>query len=274
MNFPAFAAALLLPFTAGPAAAQLRPLDPLEWRLIEARSPEPAVHLEVGAGLFHSQRAALAGVEGRLVEAGNFRAFWRTGRIVLEAGGTAQRFFRDEARFAPPHPAVNPAYGGNRHDTGDIRFATTVRLTGDAAPVTAAIRFGTRLPTTDNLVGLDRDATDFYALAGGAWRRGGLLLAGEAGVSINGTRETDFEQKDVLQYALLADWTRGPLQPRITVVGDVLGPSRQLRGSEPLGEVRVGARSGGRTWLQVDAVRGFRQFSPAWGVLLAAGRIW
>ena len=76
-----------MPACAPATHAQLRPLDPFEWRMFEGGR---AVSAPVGAGWLADQRASLAGTEGTLVEAGNFRAFWRTGRVVLEAGGTVR----------------------------------------------------------------------------------------------------------------------------------------------------------------------------------------
>jgi hypothetical protein len=269
--WPAFAGLLLTLGVASPAAGQLRPLDPFEWRVYDEAH---AVAAELGGSILFDQRAALAGTEGRLMEAGNFRAFWRTGRVVLEAGGTLQRFFRDEARFGPPHPHTDPAVAGNRHDSGDYRAVTTVRLTPAGAAITGILRFGTRLPTTDNASGLDRDATDFFALAGMAVRRGGVLAGIETGVSINGTRDPEFEQKDVMPYMLVAEWTRGPLQPRLSIVGELPGDHPQVRGNEPHGEIRLGARTHGRHWLRIDGVLGYRTASPSWGVMLAAGSTW
>ncbi|HEX2190641.1 MAG TPA: hypothetical protein VHG51_17155, partial [Longimicrobiaceae bacterium] len=112
------------------AAAQLRPLDPAEWRVWEGR----AWVAGVGGGAFADQRASLAGTEGRLLEAGNFALAWRTGRVALEGGGTVQRFFRDERSFAPPAGDARPDPDGRRHDTGDFRIATVVRLTPEDAP--------------------------------------------------------------------------------------------------------------------------------------------
>ncbi|HZG43394.1 MAG TPA: hypothetical protein VEY93_10560, partial [Longimicrobium sp.] len=133
----------LLALCALPAAAwaQLRPLDALEWRMFDGAR---TVSAQVGGGWMAGQRASLAGTEGTLVEAGNWRAFWRTGRVVLEAGGTVRRFFDETSSFAAPEPYVKPADDGTRHDAGDYRILTAIRLTDDGAPLAAALRFGTR----------------------------------------------------------------------------------------------------------------------------------
>ncbi|HEX8391017.1 MAG TPA: hypothetical protein VF665_01570 [Longimicrobium sp.] len=258
--------------SAAGAHAQLRPLEPLEWRMFDGR---PTVSAQVGGGWLSGQRASLAGTEGTLVEAGNWRAFWRTGRVVLEAGGTVQRFFDEESRFAAAEPEVLPSDGGKRHDAGDYRILTAVRLTPERARVHAALRFGTRLPTTDNTTGLDRDATDFFASVAGRTRRGAAELQAEAGLAIVGTRQPRFEQDDLLTYSLRAETALGPVRPRLTVLGQQVGSGhREIRGNESLGEVRVGFRSGGRRWIQAEAVRGFTPFSPDFGVLVAAGADW
>ncbi|HEX6368442.1 MAG TPA: hypothetical protein VF006_05910 [Longimicrobium sp.] len=252
--------------------AQLRPLEPLEWRMFDGGR---TVSAQVGAGWLQDQRASLAGTEGTLVEAGNFRAFWRTGRVVLEAGGTVQRVFEEESSFALPEPDVRADDDGTRRDAGDYRILTTVRLTREDAPVAAALRFGARLPTTDNTVGLDRDATDFLATLGGRAVRGRIAVQGEAGIGIFGTREREFEQDDLLIYALRAEYAAGALRPMLTVIGQQVGTGHsEIRGNESLGEVRLGVRAGGRRWLMAEVVKGYTDFSPGLGVLVSAGMDW
>ena len=260
-----------LPLLAAPGAhAQLRPLDPAEWRVWEG---ERTLVAGIGGGAFADQRASLAGTEGRLLEAGSFSVALRTGRVAFEAGGTMQRFFRDESAFAAPAGAARADDDGRRHDSGDYRIATVVRLTPQAAPALAVLRFGTRLPTTDDRVGLDRDAIDFFALLGGRVRRGALAASAEAGIGINGTRDPGWEQRDVLVYALAAEYAATPvLAPTLSLVGNVPGvPDRVIRGNEDLGEVRLGVRAGGRRWVRVELVKGYTEFSPSAGVIVAAG---
>lgn len=260
----------LLLLAASPASAQLRPLDPLEWRMWDGAGH--TLVAEVGGSVLSGQRAALAGTEGRLVEAGNWGVAWRSGRVAVEAGGTLQRLFREDRVFSAPAQYVLPAPGGHRHDSGDYRIATVVRLTPERAPALLALRFGARLPTTDNRVGLDRDATDFFALLGGRVRHGALAVSGESGVSINGTRDPTFEQSDVWAFNLQAEYGRRWVVPTAAVVGQMDGlPGRSIRGNEDLAELRVGARFGERRFLKVALVRGIKTFSPSTGVLVSAG---
>ena len=253
-----------------PAAAQLRPLDATEWRMFEAGR---TYAVEAGGGVLSGQRAALAGTRGTLVEAGSFRAFWRTGRVVFEAAGTARRVFRDDERFAPP--AENVAEPGeDRGDSGDYRVSSTVRLTGERAPLMAILRFGTRLPTTDNREGLDRDALDFFALVGARAARGRASLAAETGVSINGTRDPSFEQSDVWVYLVRAEFDAGAVVPAVTLTGHMDGlEDRSIRGNEDLSELRIGLRTGGRWYLRAEAVKGLATYSPEIGILVSVGTI-
>jgi hypothetical protein len=251
-----------------PAGAQLRPLDPFDWRALTGPA---AVRAEIGGSRLSGQRASLAGTEGTLTELGSFRAFFRTGRVVIEAGGTVQRLFRDERRFAPAEPEVAEE-GPDRNDSGDYRIATVVRLTPERWGPIGILRFGTRLPTTDNTVGLDRDAIDFFALLGGYLERGGASLSAETGITINTTRQVDFEQDDLLVYILRAEYDLLPVVPSLTLTGQQIGTGHsEIRGNESLSELRLGARAGERLWARAEYVVGLADASPSGGVVLTAG---
>jgi hypothetical protein len=254
-----------------PARAQLRPLDPVAWSVWQG---DHTLEAELGGAWLQGQRASLAGTQGDLWEAGNLRLSWRSGRIAVEAGGTLQRLFRERSRFADADPLgdVTPAPDGRRHDSGDYRIQTQVRLTPAAWRGMGVLRFGTRLPTTDNMTGLDRDATDFFFTLGGRARRGAAAVAGEAGLGIFGTRRPRFEQDDVLLYAASAEWTAGGLAATIGAVGQKHGAGHgQIRGNEDLGELRAGVRAGRQRWVRVEAVHGYERTSPRAGVIASAG---
>lgn len=254
-----------------PLAAQLRPLDPLEWQAFDAAEP---VRLGLGVAAFQGQRASLAGVRGRLWELGLVRVSWRTGRVLFEASGTALRAFRDEVRLEAPAAGVSAGAGGLRWDAGDWELATALRLTPADAPVALALRFGTRLPTTDNRVGLERDATDFFAVVAGRWRTGRLTLSAESGLGIHGTRDPDFEQSDVWFYVLAVEYRRGWLAPRLELVGQEDGLNhRAPRGTEELRELRLGLRAGRKRWVELSLVRGLEEFSPAAGLAVGVGML-
>lgn len=262
--------AVLAAFGARPATAQLRPLDPLPTGTFDPRAP--AVSLQLGLGAFSDQRASLAGTTGHLAEIGNFRGIWRTGRVALEIGGTVLRAFEDKSVFAPPHEEVDHDAGPRRRDSGDYRVATAVRVTPASWPAVGFVRFGTRLPTTDNKVGLDRDRTDFFATFGAHARPGRWSVALEGGLGIFGTRHRRLEQSDVAVYAASAEYRLGLLTPGVLVLGQFDGiPNGSIRGSEELAEVRLGARAGGRLSATVQWVVGLTEFSPVSGALVAAG---
>ena len=262
----AVGAALLVPVQLW---AQLRPLEPIDWSVFE---PGNELAVRVGLGRYWDQRASLAGVDGRLTELGDFSVVWRMDRVALEASGSVLRLFDDEEVFAAPLPGTAAPSGRRRQDTGDYRVATTLRLTAALTPTIVALRFGTRLPTTDNRIGLDRDQTDFFAVLGGRFRRAAFSASGEAGVGINGTREPNYEQSDVLVYALSATYQLGPIVPSITFLGQVDGLSgRIVRGNEDLAEVRVGVQAGHSRWVRINLIRGLRDASPRVGVSIYAG---
>jgi hypothetical protein len=251
------------------SAAQLRPLEASWFDLFRG---DRTLAASIGASRLSDQRASLAGTEGTLWEAGNFNVAWRTGRVVLSAGGTAQRYFSENRRFDDAYTDVDPAPDGKRHDSGDYRVSTTVRLTPNRFPVDGVLRFGTRLPTTDNTTGLDRDAIDFFATVGAGTSRSYFDLSAETGLGIHSTREQRFEQDDLFLYALSAEYARWMIVPSIAAVGQIHGTGHsEIRGVEDLGEVRFGLRFGRRNWLRADIVKGYETFSPSSGFIVTAG---
>jgi hypothetical protein len=267
VGLPLFAT-LFIPAT---GLAQLRPYDPFAWSIFDG---EETLEVELGGGLLWDQRAALAGTEGRLLEAGNLRATFRSGRIAIEAAGTVLRSFREQARFAEPDSDVEPADGERRLDSGDYRIATTVGLTSPDAPRAAAIQFGTRLPTTNNRVGLERDRIDFFSLLLGRIRESDFRATVAVGLGIHGTRSNDFEQSDVLIYQAGVELVRGSLWS-IDVVGHADGlADRTIRGNEELAELRVGVRIPGRISVHLEGVRGLTAFSPEAGIRFSIGTGW
>jgi hypothetical protein len=253
-----------------PAGAQLRPLEPIPWPLVTTGKTIAAA---IGASRLADQRASLAGETGVLWELANFSLDWRTGRVVIEAAGTGQRLFTAKSHFAERLSDVEPD-DGTRHDSGDYRISTTVRLSPPASRVTAAVRFGTRLPTTDNTTGLDRDAIDFFANVGGATSRGRLAVSAEAGLGVHTTREQQFEQDDLFLYAFRAEYHGAALVPSVIALGQKHGTAHSaIRGVEDLGEIRFGLRSGTSRWIRGEIVKGYETFSPSTGVIVTAGFI-
>jgi hypothetical protein len=264
---PLALALLALPLAARSASGQLRPTEPPAWSIFDRGR---TLEVEAGAGLLPEQRISLAGMEGRLVEVGNVRAAWRSGRIAVQAEGTTLRLFHDQRSFAPPYEGTRADLGPDRHDSGDWAISTLVRLTPDRPAGFATLRFGARLPNSDNVVGIDRDRTDFFALVGGQLRGAGWRAAGEAGLGINGSHRETLEQADVLVYDLTLERPEGLVAPFATWLGQ-RNDHPGFRGNESLSELRLGARVGHRYWLRLAWVHGFAEFSPGDGVLVSAG---
>lgn len=262
--------ALALHVSAPAAAAQIRPLDPLDWHAFDdqGRSFEAAL----GIGVYLDQRASLAGTEGRLLELGNFRATWTAGQVAVQLSGTAVRVFEDERRFAEPYGQARPLSEHSRVDAGDYRVSTIIRLAPGTGNPDVALRFGVRLPTTDNGDGLERDQTDFFTTVGGRYWAGNLFVSGELGVGVLGTRNPAHEQVDPILFAADLTWDLGWIQPELEVVGQH-DPRRNpdLRGNEDLGEVRLAVRKGERRWVRLAMARGWETFSPGLGLFLEGG---
>lgn len=255
---------------AGPLTlyAQLRPLEPTDVRAFD----DARVRVQFGTAVYWQQYASLTGTKGRLIEIGDVRTSWRSGRFLVEVSGTIQRLFREDTIIREPVAGVEEStIRRTRRDAGDYRIQTVLRLIGDTASTTAVLRFGTRLPTTDNRVGLERDQTDFFATVTGARAFGGFYITAEAGVGINGTRLSDREQSDVMIYAATLERRGTTLSPFLSVVGQNDLHRRAIRGNEDLGEVRAGVRVGRQRWLTATILRGIADSSPELGVQLSAG---
>ena len=259
---------LLAIAVASPAAAQLRPLEPIPWDLFRQND---VIAADVGESRLFGQRASLAGTSGVLTELANLSLTWRTGRVALQAAGTAERVFHDQSRFADAYAGVVTPGDGRRHDAGDYRISTSVRLTPDDSPLTGVFRFGTRLPTTTDPPGLDRNATDFFATFGASRQRERLFVDAEGGVSIDGSRG-GFRPQELFVYALHVGATSGHWSPTVSALGQINNHGQNaLRGLESLGEARLGIRYSRTIWLELEGVRGYAKFSPTSGILITAG---
>jgi hypothetical protein len=257
---------------ADPVGAQLRPLEPFSWHIFQDGI---TIAADARISRYQGQRASLAGTKGDLWEVPTAAVALVSGRFAIIASGTGRRFFQERLRFGPAYSGVLPAVNGRRDDSGDYTIGTAVRLTPSVAPVDALLRFGTRLPTTHNENGLERDATDFFATLVGRMRRSALSVSVEAGLGISGTRDSSYEQDDLLLYDMRAEYDRGVVRPSIVVVGQAHAPThlKERRGVEDLSEVRLGVNIGGRTWLRLEGIKGFETFSPAYGLSIGVGTL-
>jgi hypothetical protein len=255
-----------------PVGAQLRPLEPFSWHIFEDGI---TVAADARISRYQGQRASLAGTKGDLWEVPTATVALVSGRFAIIASGTGKRFFQERQRFGPAYSGVIPSVNGRRDDSGDYTIGTAVRLTPSSAAIDALLRFGTRLPTTRNENGLERDATDFFATLVGRVRRSALSVSLEAGLGITGTRDASYEQDDLLLYDMRAEYGRGLVRPSLVVVGQAHPPTHlnERRGVEDLSELRLGVSIGGRTWLRLEGIKGLETFSPAYGLSVGVGAL-
>jgi surfeit locus 1 family protein len=251
-----------------PAAAQLLPLDPMEWRAFDG---ETWLVAGAGAGVLWDQPATLAGTRGRLLEAGTYVLTVRSGRIAVSFSGVAVWRLSDEVIERPPMGPAQPPTGQARQDAGRAMAATLFRVSPDAWPVDVVIRFGATIPTTSDESGLDRDRTDFFALAGARYRRGPVTLSMENGVGINGTIHPSYPQSDVWAYMFGASYGLRTAAVVAELVGHQDGHSGTVRGNEDQRELRVGLDAGRRYWLRGRYVHGLGGVAPEHGLRLTAG---
>jgi surfeit locus 1 family protein len=262
-----FVAALLLA-AAAPSSGQLRPLEPLDWRIFD---PGVRVIGGVGFGVLSGQSAPLAGTRGTLHEAGIYHLAFRSGRMAVAVGGTAVWRLSGEVEESAPVGVVPAANGSPRQDAGPAFASTLVRLSPDVWPADVALRFGATIPTTSDESGLDRDRTDFFALVGARYRYRAMSVQMEHGVGINGTVFAGYPQSDVWTFAFGASLERQAARLVVDLVGRQDGHDRRVRGNEDLRELRAGVDIGHELWLQLRYIHGFSDFSPAHGIRVSGG---
>jgi len=253
-----------------PASAQLRPLDPMDWRAFD---PGTRVLAQLGGGIFFHQRASIGQIAGRLVEAPGAILSWTTGdagRVALRAVIHPLRVFRVDSQFGVPLPHTTQL-ASPIVDAGDNALETVLRLTPARATAGSllALRWGVRLSTHNERKGMDRHKTDFYATLGGRLVRGDLTLAGEGGLGVYGTQAPGHDKALPVLYDAGARWRLGAFEPSLTLVGQA-APT-PIRGNEDLSELRAGLRFGHARFLEMTVIRGLAAYGPHWGLALAVG---
>ncbi len=222
--------------------------------------------------IFGGQKASLAGEQGLLSEIGWYGFTYRADRIVVGVEGSVLRMLDADTAFDAPLESVEPCECERRTDVGDLLVSTAVRLTSGAGGWDGAVRFGARIPISDERVGLERDRTDVFASIGTRYRHGRAAVSAEAGISINGVVGR-FDQTDPFIYAVSASLRSGRWTPAVTVVGQFDTREHGApRGNEDLAEARISLRRSGRLWVQLDGLAGLARFSPDWGLRLRVGR--
>ena len=249
----------------------MRPLDPIDW----SGFAHPGGDVAVGAMALTGQRAALLGSEGRLLELGLLEMAFRFDRVLIHVVGSAARGFHPESRFAAPATGVR-AGDDDRWDVGTVWASTTVALGvpegKDPRDARWAVRFGVRLPTTDDVIGIERDETDFFASLGRRHRVGSWEVAGELGASIFGVHGERFAQTDPYQYALGARRVDDAVRPYAELTGHYdTRTNGAPRGNEDLSELRLGVELGSKRFVDLQGIVGLARYSPDFGVRVRVG---
>ncbi|MEZ4417148.1 MAG: hypothetical protein R3E10_15450 [Gemmatimonadota bacterium] len=208
-----------------------------------------------------------------MLEFGSVRGVVRVGRVLFEAAGSAWRVFDERAPLSEPVSGVRAAENGRRADVGDYRVSSTVLLTDPLRAWGAALRFGARLPTTDETAGLERDETDVFFTVAGQWRTSGVRLFAESGLGIFGVVSSVPDQTDPVLFMVGMQVPRERFMAGLEFVGNYdTRATGAPRGNEDLAELRVRLRSEGTLWGEVVAIRGFASYSPDFGLELRLGR--
>lgn len=264
-------ALLASPGGARPATAQLRPLDPMDWRAFD---PGTRVLGQLGGGILFHQRASIGQIAGRLIETPAAILSWTTGddgRVALRAVIHPLRVLRVDSSFGAPLPNTSQL-ASPIVDAGDNALETVLRLAPARATAGSllAVRWGVRLSTHNERKGMDRHKTDFYATLGGRAVRGDLTLGGEAGLGVYGTQAPGYDKALPFLYDASLRWRHGPVEPSLALVGQAA--PRQIRGNENLAELRAGLRLGRARFLEATLLRGLTRYGPRWGLAFWVGR--
>jgi surfeit locus 1 family protein len=272
---PMITAVVALLCAATPASGQLRPIDGMDWRIFDRDHNTIA---SIGSAVLWDQAATLAGTRGRLLELVNYSVSYRSGRFAIALGGTGWLQFRDDLVYDEPIGGARPPDGSVRKEAGRATAETMLVMTEPHWPVDFVVRFGAVLPTTSYRTGLDRDRTDFFALAGLRYTTGGLSLMTEHGVGIFGTIYSHYPQADVWAHVVAASYEhrvrRGPtVRGVVSLVGHQDGHPGTVRGNEVLREIRTGVDIGKARALRIRYVRGLTDASPAHGLQVGASAL-
>lgn len=255
--------AILVLLTAAPAAAQLRPLAPADWHA-DGHS------VACGAGYYRDIGVGILGARGALRSLGDCAAVLDLGGARVRLYGEAWRTFETDTVLADPPNSVRDL-GPVRSDWGELVLETQLPVRFRGTPWRAGLRFGVRLPVSNDHIGLERDKTDLHIMAMGGFASGRWTGHAEAGVGIHGTRVNWREQQDVLSYSVGAGYrVSDGVAFHVGAVGHV--NDRTERGNENQGEVRAALRWGRTYWTRLEVVAGYTEFSPRWGVRAQLGR--
>jgi len=234
-----------------PLAAQNRPLQTSDAEIL----PPGTMRAEVGFDFLQDVNFPLSGLSGDLTSLGVIGVRMGVGKMVeVQLEGAVQNFLdvkKQGASFVPVLELTGPR---STHDTGDFSLSTKIRIFGDRGRwPSLAMRFGFRMPNSNQARGVGTNSTDVFALFILQKHFGKLNLFGNAGVAILQSPNAKFSQNDVLLYGGAFAY---PLHRRLNVVGEAAGrySSRKITtgliGTESRSQARFGFQvfAGGFQW--------------------------
>ncbi|MEP7307099.1 MAG: hypothetical protein ABJA98_16425 [Acidobacteriota bacterium] len=236
-----FLACCLVALSAGPAAAQQRPL------LTE--DPEPIgagrILLEGGFDIAHDQHYPVSGLDGNLLRVPTIGVSVGLSSIAeLQIdGGFYNHLSISKRNPAAPLASLVTATGDVATDVDDVVIATKIRVVSETSSRPAfGLRFATKLPNATNESGLGLDTMDFYATLLGAKTVQSVRVVANLGAGILSDPTVGNRQNDVLTYGVSfaravtqAAEIVGELNGRVSTRSGVAFPGTESRGILKIG---------------------------------------
>ncbi|MDH3735210.1 MAG: hypothetical protein OEU54_16895 [Gemmatimonadota bacterium] len=230
-----------------------------------------------GLGLSHSWGGThpLSGFTGDLLAIGEISIGYGLGdrAVIMVNGPVHQRLSIDERAPAsiPLDPSTND---GTATDAGDFRIATAFTPIGSRSGMSAGALVEVKLPNTTEQNGVGPNTTDVTLGLLGSWGGDRFRGTGLLGVAILEAPLEDFEQNDLVAYALDVRWRASP---RLRLFAGLSGLGNTRR-TVPLGTESRGSAYASGEWaagpwrLDLGVHRGFVGDTPDWRV--TAGVSW
>lgn len=230
--------------------------------------------IETGAGFARDREIPAVGLRGDVLRVPELT--FRLGvseRVELRVDTGYEVLLVRERREAPLSDELD-FDGESSSDIRDPVVATLVRLRNESSRGPAlGLRIATRLPVASNQSGLGLDTTDFFVTLLAAKDAGRLRGIANLGLGILEVPTVVTSQNDVLTYGLSL---AGRVGERLTLAAGVDGHvdlSGQVHpGTEDSGVLRLGARLGGASAIDVAILVGLADVDAPIGVTIGMTR--
>lgn len=258
---------LLLALSAGPAAAQSRPLVTEDAETVPAGN----ILLEAGFDYAYDVTYPVSGLTGNLMRVGTIGFSFGVSSIAeVQLDGGLRNILSITSRNPnAPLAGMLDVDGDTTSDFEDVRIGTKVRFVSETASRPSfAVRFATKLPNAGNESGLGLDTTDFHFGIATAKTVQSIRFVGNFGFAILADPQRGDRQNDVIEYG--ASIARA-VRPGVEVVGEINGrintrSGTPIAGTETRSLVRLGARATrGAVRFDGGIMIGVTEYDPSWG---------